>query len=297
MFSSPINPDIRSLEAYPHFAWSHSIDGAVRNELTVCKIDGSVKVLPHLSNTPYYCLEFLVQGSILMDINRQQMDIRSGSGIFIFTDYSFLVRDSSDDVKLYILALAPQLAGELGIQVSNSQMARAYVHPVMNVPEGNMQTILHYFDVLRDVVAGGNREAALHLIRSLVHYLAEVSASGVSNRGEVTRAEELTGRFLALVDAHCREQHSIGWYASELCLTPKYISNVVRQTLGIPPGRCIAEAIIRQAKSLLSSTSLPVQEIAYRLGFQNQSHFGTFFRRCTGQNPGSYRKRVSESRQ
>lgn len=79
-----------------------------------------------------------------------------------------------------------------------------------------------------------------------------------------------------------------------MCLTPKYISNTVRQTLGMSPGRCIGEAIIRQAKSMLSSTSQTIQEIADRLGFQNQSHFGTFFRRYTGKNPSAYRR--SDSR-
>lgn len=51
--------------------------------------------------------------------------------------------------------------------------------------------------------------------------------------------------------------------------------------------------INRQAKSLLSSTSLSVQEIADRLGFQNQSHFGTFFRRYSELSPSAYRKSVT----
>ena len=293
MFSKVSSPEIQSLESYPKFAWRHSMDGSVRNELILCKMEGSVMVLPRLYNTPYYCLEFLVRGSIRMEINRQDMEIRSGSGFFIFTDYSFLVKDSSEDVELYILALAPQLAEELGLQVSNAQVARIYVHPVMDLKEDDMRTVLHYFDLLRDVVAGENRDAVLHLIRSLSHFLAAVSEGELSSREKFTRPEELTGQFLALVDTHCREHHSIDWYASELCLTPKYISNVVKQTLGLSPGQCIGEAIIRQAKSLLSSTSLTVQEIADRLGFQNQSHFGTFFHRFSGLNPSAYRKRVT----
>lgn len=281
------------LETYPEFAWVRSMDGLSRNELIVCKIEGSLKVLPRLYNTPYYCLEFLVRGSILMEMNRQPKDIRSGSALFIFTDYSFLVKDSSDDVELFILALSPQLGEELGLQVSQTQVARVYVHPVLELSDRNMQTIQHYFYVLRDVVAEYDRETVLHLVRSFIHYLAAVSGGEVSNRGKLSRAEELTGQFLALVDAHCRQHHSIGWYASEMCLTPKYISNVVKQTLGISPGRCIGEAVIRQAKSLLASTALPVQEIADRLGFQNQSHFGTLFRRFTGWNPSTFRKQAA----
>ena len=295
MFTKKNTADIQSLETYPKFAWRHSMDGVSKNELIICKIEGSVKVLPRLYNTPYYCLEFLVRGNILMEINRQRVDIHSGSSLFIFTDYSFLVEDSSDDVELYILALSPQLAEGLGLQVSNALVARVYVHPFMELSDRNMRTILKYFDVLRDVVTEQNRDASLLLVRSLSHFIAAISASEISSPGKFSRAEELTGQFLALVDAHCREHHSIDWYASELCLTPKYVSNVVKQTLGISPGRCIGEAVIRQAKSLLASTTLPVQEIADHLGFQNQSHFGTFFRRFAGLSPTTYRKQTTTS--
>ena len=287
-------PEIQSLEAYSDFVWVDSLDGKSRNELIICKIDGSVKVLPHLYNTPYYCLEFLVRGNILMEINRRPIDIRGGSGFFIFTDYSFLVKDSSEDVELYILALSPPLAAELGLHLSNAQVARTYIYPVMKLSGQQMQVIIRYFDLMRGLIAARGREPLLHLIRSMSLLLADISASEISDRAPLTRPEEITGQFLSLVDIHCREHHSPNWYASELCLTPKYISNVVRQTLGMSPGRCIGEAIIRQAKSMLSSTSQTIQEIADSLGFQNQSHFGTFFRRYTGKNPSGYRK--SDSR-
>jgi AraC-like DNA-binding protein len=45
-----------------------------------------------------------------------------------------------------------------------------------------------------------------------------------------------------------------------------------------------------QAKSLLRSTTLSVQEISDRLGFQNQSHFGTFFKRHTDLSPKAFRE-------
>jgi AraC family transcriptional regulator len=40
---------------------------------------------------------------------------------------------------------------------------------------------------------------------------------------------------------------------------------------------------------MLSTSAMPVQQIADRLGFQNQSHFGTFFRRAVGVSPKAFR--------
>ena len=289
MFSKGDTSGLHSLVEYPEFAWVQLMDGMIRDELIICKIKGPLKVLPQLYTTPYYCLEFLVRGSIRMEINRRRMDIRGGNGIFIFTDYSFRVLESAEDVELFILALSPQLVEELGF-LSYANVARIYIHPVLELPEKTMQAVLHYFDLLHDLVPGHSREAVLHLVRSLFLFLDVASSDELPDRSKLSRPEDLTGRFLALVDMHCRDHHSIEWYASELCLTPKYISHVVKQTLGISPGRCIGEAIIRQAKSLLLSTRESIQEISDRLGFQNQSHFGTFFRRYAGMSPGSFRK-------
>ena len=42
---------------------------------------------------------------------------------------------------------------------------------------------------------------------------------------------------------HCRTQHTVEWYASQMCLAPKYLSNVVKQTLGSSPNKYIDEAL------------------------------------------------------
>ena len=83
------------------------------------------------------------------------------------------------------------------------------------------------------------------------------------------------------------------WYADRLHLSPKYLSNVFKQTLNTSPNTFIDQAILRHAKSLLSSTSLSVQQISDQLGFQNQSHFGTFFKRQTDCSPKDFRLQLS----
>ena len=75
-------------------------------------------------------------------------------------------------------------------------------------------------------------------------------------------------------------------------LSPKYISSVVKQVIGRTTGECITYNLIRQAKLLLLTTTLPVQQIADRLGFRSQSHFGTFFRRNVGMGPRQFREKA-----
>ena len=160
---------------------------------------------------------------------------------------------------------------------------------VQRLSNDQLDFVLQYFDFLRALIEENQQKAALSMVRSLVYYLVECKATYPKDVHALSRAEQICGQFLTLVELHCREQHRVEWYAGQMCLAPKYLSNVVKQTLDVSPNRCIDQAILRQAKSLLSSTSLSVQQISDRLGFQNQSHFGTFFKRHTSLSPKEYK--------
>jgi AraC-like DNA-binding protein len=156
-----------------------------------------------------------------------------------------------------------------------------------------MAVVQHYLGLLRMLIEANRYQAVLHLVRSFIYCLAEEYALlHPQQTASLTRAEQISGQYLSLIERFCREQHRVEWYASQLHLAPKYLSNVIRQTLGISPNVYINRALLRQAKSLLSSTLLSVQEIADRLGFHNQSHFGTFFKRMTGVSPSAFRYSV-----
>ena len=156
-----------------------------------------------------------------------------------------------------------------------------------------LDLVLRYFDFLRALIEDNQQKAALNMVRSLMVYLVECKATYPKKAHALTRAEQICGQFITLVELHCDEQHRVEWYADRLHLSPKYLSNVFKQTLNTSPNTFIDQAILRHAKSLLSSTSLPIQQISDQLGFQNQSHFGTFFRRQTNCSPKDFRLQLS----
>ena len=153
--------------------------------------------------------------------------------------------------------------------------------------------MIQYFDLMREVIAEKERKAAIPLIRSFFYYLAEEEANNFpkQNSTEMSRNEEITGRFMHMVDANCEQQHSLDWYADQLCLSTRYVANTVKQTLGVTASSCIEHVLVQRAKTLLFTTTKSIQEIADQLGFQNQSHFGTFFKRHEGLSPAAFRKK------
>ena len=99
----------------------------------------------------------------------------------------------------------------------------------------------------------------------------------------------LADQFLKLVSQYHTEYRNVGFYADKLCLTPKYLSRVIKSVTGRSAPEWIDAYVILEAKNLLKYSGLAIKEIVYRLNFPNQSVFYKFFKARTGMTPSEYR--------
>ncbi|MCU0467616.1 MAG: DNA-binding response regulator [Arcicella sp.] len=73
--------------------------------------------------------------------------------------------------------------------------------------------------------------------------------------------------------------------------TKRHLTRVFKQYLKISPYQYILNRKIEKANSLLKETDIPINEIAFELGFQNYSSFCAMFKKINGENPENYRKK------
>lgn len=106
-----------------------------------------------------------------------------------------------------------------------------------------------------------------------------------------TRKEEIMAKFILMVSESFRTSRQVSYYAEQLCVSSKHLSAVVKEISGRTAGEWIENFVTVEAKVLLRSTDLTIQEIAARLHFSNQSFFGKYFKHQTGLSPSEYRKR------
>jgi AraC family transcriptional regulator len=66
---------------------------------------------------------------------------------------------------------------------------------------------------------------------------------------------------------------------------------VFKEATGLAPHRYVMQSRMERAKTLLTDTDLPVNEIAHLVGYASHGHFSTIFAQFTGQLPAQYRKR------
>lgn len=101
---------------------------------------------------------------------------------------------------------------------------------------------------------------------------------------------ELIRRFNILVEQHYKVHHQVNSYADMLHKSPKTLSNVFAAAGHRTPLEVIHHRIAIEGKRQLLKTDKTAKEIAYDLGFQDQSHFSRFFKKETGMPPSEYRK-------
>lgn len=104
-----------------------------------------------------------------------------------------------------------------------------------------------------------------------------------------SHSEKIFYDFLDLLHTHYRQQRRVSFYASELSLTPRHLTTVIRQVSGRSAIRWIEEYIVLEAQILLRNSAMTIKEIAYELGFYEQSLFSKYFRRVSGSSPEKYR--------
>lgn len=109
-----------------------------------------------------------------------------------------------------------------------------------------------------------------------------------------TLAVNITARFKELLAAHFKSSKQVTDYAVMLNITPNHLNKCIRTITGKSPTKWIDEAIILEAKVLLSQTPLGVSEITSELGLDDPSYFSRFFKKYEGQTPLAFRKSIGK---
>lgn len=97
-------------------------------------------------------------------------------------------------------------------------------------------------------------------------------------------------KFIQLVERHFKEHHDLAFYAGQLHLSGKYLSTLVRSVSGRTAGQWIRAYLIMEARALLKSDKMTIQQVSNELCFHDQSHFGVFFKKHVGCSPREYQK-------
>ena len=168
-------------------------------------------------------------------------------------------------------------------------------NPCLPLNSLEIESILDYYSLLKKTQRIEDPSIRKEIVKHLVlafYYTTLIYHSRIfSDKVQRSKQGVLLDRFMNLVQENFREQRDVGFYADRLCLTPKYLSKVVKDGSGAPAGEWIDNYVALEAKALLKSTGMTIQQISDELHFPSQSFFGKYFKRVLGMAPKEYRRK------
>lgn len=138
------------------------------------------------------------------------------------------------------------------------------------------------------------------LVQAFLYMIADVVRQRGSNEENeedkgMTQKERLFKQFVSLLWASGGKNRSVGYFAEQLCIIPRYLATVVRESSEKTPLEMIHRYTANMIAQHLRSTNLTVKEICTELEFPNESFFGRFVKKHLGCSPREYREKMRQT--
>lgn len=213
-------------------------------------------------------------------VNIRQGQILQDAKIFSGFDASFIVLSKRFCDNLFVLLK------------DCSSYSIATMNRIAPIPESLMSKFDRFYNHIREIFSdaqGTNSYQAMVLaIASFFYECGTICYPPVlqSSRNSTTRLIE---KFLSLVQLHFKKERFLDFYANQLEVSAKHLSRTLKNATGFTAVEWIDRYVILEAKVLLKSTTMSVQQISDELNFASQSFFGKYFKKHTGHSPKDFR--------
>ena len=239
---------------------------------------------------------FTEGGEVTVGLNEGSYEVTEDH-FFIVPPSSYIrLQSFSPGVSVYIIGFLPALQDVVSKQFSISFFYYVHQHPLWHLTPRSRRALLSFYDIYDFACNDQPGQFSTEIANSMFYifmqlcyqsHQSRVELASLSDTSMTTRS--LGSRFFRLLHEHYKSHHNVSFYADLLCVSSKYLAQVVRSFSGHTPKELIDRRLAAEALFLLTKTEMNIQEISNELGFPDQSYFGRFFKRIFGLSPLSYR--------
>lgn len=266
----------------------------------------NVSMFGHPFRINCYMAVFCSSGNISCMLNMNEYTLSKGM-LMVITPGN-IVRITSPDLEQALsnasftfIAVSVDYISNASVDFNSlfSEAMALMQNPCIKIKDSELRLLSDYIDLIYKITnstAKYVRESVSAIMSSVFYQFASYFDDYLRDEHTRTVAAPDNSRhrrmfeaFIKLVKDNHNTERMVGFYADKLCVTPKYLSKIVREVSGRSAPEWIDGFVIMSAKSMLKYSDMTVKEISIELNFPNQSFFSKFFKSQTGLTPNEYR--------
>ena len=252
-------------------------------------------------NHPYpYKIEFSIaifclKGQIDIRLNLVEYQIRANDMLIAKTGSIGEFLGISNDCQVFIIALTDNFyPTDRFLEYIPPILSILNRNPVIHLSEKEFSEFRNIYCTLYEKLSDDDFDLKKEISSNYINimfcllYQSMQKSASKSSKASDKRKVLILEQFIELVQKNCTTRRDLQFYADKLCLSPKYMSQVIYKSSGQHASLWIRDFVILEAKALLKSGKYSVQQIADKLNFSNASFFGKYFKAATGMTPRKY---------
>jgi AraC family transcriptional activator of pobA len=255
--------------------------------------------IPYPFRSDHFAFHIITEGQLLVKLNLINYPLKKQSVLMLHPNTVRQYLEVSPDCRVVSISFTPKYLSGTDINKKNIDafdFLLSLVNPLISVSIGETDILVSLLNILKykmenDIDLPFHDDVIINLFTAFIYEIGAYYKSRKENMEiKGTRKEELTFRFLKLLPQHFVDQRSVQLYATMLNITPKYLSQAVKDITGKTAGEQIDDMVSIEAKILLTNPSLTIAQIAENLNFSDQFSFSKFFKKQFGMSPSKYRQ-------
>jgi len=245
----------------------------------------------------FILMALCLKGQAKYNIDTKEQTVKAGDLLFVSERHIVDNYSASADFECLCIMVSTEFYHGFVQSVQNvsSLLLFSMNNPVVALTPSEVQVFSNYFHTIREKITNTGHHYRENLVKALLlamFYDMSNVIYRVEQQGKKPqmRADALFSQFIRLLEQNFRSIRRVSWYAEQLFITPKYLSEVVKQTSKRTPNEWIDSYVILEARVLLKTTTMSIKEIADELHFPSQSFLGKYFKEHVGVSPSEFRR-------
>lgn len=238
-----------------------------------------------------------LKGKISYSVDTKEEVVEEGQ-VIVISHNQYIARSmASHDFSGIGMLISNHFFREIAANIQNvaSLLMFAKFHPVFQLTQDEIVSFKNYHFFIMKKLADTTHRFRHEVLRLLCTALLYDTGNAITRTqtnigSKQTRSEVIFSHFLRLVEKHYKHERHVLWYARQLGITPKYLSDSVRRTSHQTANDWIDNYVIKDICNQLKFTDHSIKRITEDMGFPNQSFLGKYFKDHMGMNPTTYRK-------